>query len=448
MVRVPTPYSGNGLAAGRRQLVNAVRGVGRSVYRQAVEQFRESRRRNRVNNQLNAVLGHDRPTARPVSGTTGGGAAGATQVKVKPNVVSKRYSRVKRRKVAVKKLKGKLVGFVKDVVKCQENSGVYKKVVAGDQTIKLGTTDSLNGSKILWTGFNNQQNNTTPYTEDALKFTPLSAKRILDAVSVLYNGKTAAVNFEKSTGNFDAKELKVEVQYASYRLELTNHSESTAWVTCYEVMAKDNSQIDFINSAANIISSGTFDFSSSPALFQFQPPSSLTGQYKMPINMNFSDIKGLEKLYHIKKLSKKLVKPGRSYVYKCSEKDFCVEMYKKTFTSTDNQGGTGGTGPIAALATYPKGERQLIFQFDPLPTIALGTNYSTAALCAGVYDKRFIWAVRTDEYYKITQPRNTIDAQAGNKIKLLQGTAVPGDATNTIGKYSLGFETTQSPVYG
>lgn len=413
--------------------------VGRQLYKQGVKYAKGKMRFNRQSNQLDDVLGHSRPTAKPKSG------AGAS-VSRKVEYRSKRYSRVKRRPVKIKKIRNRLVGFVKDVVKCQENFGVYKRTIGGDQTTKLSLDDEGNATKMVWTGFNKFQANNTPYTSDALKFTPLSAKRILDAASVLYNNKTPAVNYESSTNNFDYKVTKIEVAYASYKLQLTNNTEGTFWVTCYEAIAKESSQVPVLEAAQTFINDGTFSGTSTNAYFGWAAPSSLANQYKMPINMSFSDVQGLDKAYHFKKVNKKLVKPGHQFNYAISERDFCVELYKKTYVSTDIQPGSSGLD--AAIATYPKGERQLLFVFEPLPQVVTGGTYSTVGLSTLSYDKHFIWGVRTDEYFKIMQPRNTLDAYAGNKVKLLQGTIIPSDASGTYVKQGHGFVATSAPVYG
>lgn len=434
--------SNSALGYNNRQLLN-------TAYRVLKNKVQKAASRSSA---LDSAIGHEGSSSRKRSRT------GATVPKGRPvsnYVHSKRYSRVRYRKVKFRrvnnkkagKLRRRLAGFVKDVVKCQENIGVYKRIISGDVSANLGTGSDVDASKVLWTGHNKVQQNGGDYTVEACKFTPMSAKRILDAASVLYNGKTAAVNYENGTGNFDAKVTKVEVMYSSYKLELTNHTFIPYWITCYEITPKENSQIDFVNTTQNIIAASTFDYSSNVGYFGIAPAFDNFGnKYKTAINLEWSDIKGLDKIYDIKKLSRKFIKPGKAFEYKTSAKDYCVEFSKMTYSSTDIQ--PGSSGPVSALATYPKGEKQLIFKAEPVTHLVKNSSRATAALSTHQAVFSVCWAVKTEEFFKIMQPRNTPVAYQGNKVKLFQGTAPPGSEDGTRESYGYGFIQDFNPALG
>lgn len=431
-------------------------GVGKKLVNMAI---------NKANGYLSDALAHRGPTKR--TGTDAGHNAGShhkmRRLNAQRHYGTRKYSRVRFRKVKFKKvgkLKKQLSGFVKDVVKCEENFGVYKRVGLGDLSSNLGGASQC--YKGMWAGFNAFQANSSPFTQDACRFTPLSAKRCLDAASVLFNAKTAAYNYEGNTGsNFDAPSTKVEVAYASYKLELTNHTFVPHWITCYEVSPKENSATPFLDTLDTFVNSSTFNFSVTGAsgFGVVSSSDSLPLKYIQPLNQNWSDFKGLDKLYNIKKLRRSLVKPGKSFIYKTSEKDVCVEFSKKTYASTDTvtaQGGTGGSGQIAALATYAKGEKQLIIQFEPVTHViskTSGGNAATATTSVQIAAYNVCWTVRCDEYWKIMQPRNTAIANTGNKVKLLQapsstqlfGGTAPADSRIS---YSMGFLGNFDPADG
>lgn len=321
--------------------------------------------------------------------------------------------RNKKGKMVMKKV---VTNVVHDVMKCQTNVGVYKKIVGGDVDSTTGAVGAgTNNSHLMLTGFRKWGANAGTFTVDATRFTPLSAKRILDASSVLFNGKLPAVDWENATDNFNVTSLKVEVDYASYALTLKNCTEWVYDVTCYELTNKSSSQVPALDTIHLMVGSGNQNITSSPAVIGFQSVAGVNHSYVTPLNLNFSDIRGVNANYSIKVLQKKRVGVMEEIQYKTSRSKYCVEFSKHLYESNDGSGGSG-------LATYAKGEKQIIFAFTPILHLAHNNsnNHSASLRVDAGVNLHTGWAVKVEEYFKILEPDGTADANQGEKVKLFQ----------------------------
>lgn len=150
----------------------------------------------------------------------------------------KRYGAKRRRRLA-KRSRKQIKNVVKRVLQCGENVGLYTKDYLHQYSPSVGAADlqvvfdagQVNDANASGTGGNNKL---ADPTNEALKFSPFSGRKMLDAVSVLYNGKPKGLNFaatdatipgiDPSTKNFELKDLKVDFLYCSYELNITNNS--------------------------------------------------------------------------------------------------------------------------------------------------------------------------------------------------------------------------------
>lgn len=66
--------------------------------------------------------------------------------------------------------------------------------------------------------------NSGDYTAPALRFNAFDVHKLLDAASVLYNGKTKNINYRLTPQNFDPKDLTVNFAYCSWEITISNQS--------------------------------------------------------------------------------------------------------------------------------------------------------------------------------------------------------------------------------
>lgn len=150
---------------------------------------------------------------------------------------------MKRRRRNVKQRRTKAIkGVVKRILQCQENIGLYTKEYMHQFS---PIVDTANYQVVFDAGqindANSNNNGINDPTNGALKFSPFTAQKLLDAVSVLYNGKTKGLNYNATTGstpppnekNFATKDLKVEFTYCSFELLMKNNSECVYDIEVY-----------------------------------------------------------------------------------------------------------------------------------------------------------------------------------------------------------------------
>lgn len=117
-----------------------------------------------------------------------------------------------------------IVKAVKDIAKDQ-NVSTYRKMLVGDFNPMIYYNAGANtavpiGKKHWFSHFKKATNNAT-FTYYGLEFSCFTPYRIIDAMSVLYNGKTAAAAVDTTTGNI-AHSTIGHIVYASTTFEMTN----------------------------------------------------------------------------------------------------------------------------------------------------------------------------------------------------------------------------------
>lgn len=146
--------------------------------------------------------------------------------------VKRKAPYLKKRKTASKTLKKQ----IKSVLEKERNVGTFHKNYVMDQRMHIIAPNSQN----FFSHGKRGNANAAPYTIANCGFTPFDLRKILDAVSVMYNGKIKGFAFDALTNNFDRKGLKIDVQYMSYGLEIKNIAMVPYHVTLYRATAKEN----------------------------------------------------------------------------------------------------------------------------------------------------------------------------------------------------------------
>ncbi len=85
--------------------------------------------------------------------------------------------------------------------------------------------------------------NPAPYLPEACGFEPFAVRKLLDAVSVLYNGKAQSFNYNTTTDNFPAKGLKVNFLHCSSTIEMTNDTKEPYDYTVYKCRPRTNTNV-------------------------------------------------------------------------------------------------------------------------------------------------------------------------------------------------------------
>lgn len=201
-------------------------------------------------------------------------------------------------------------------------------------------------------------------------------RKILDAVSVLFNGKPTAMNGYLTPGNMDDKTTKFRLQYASVAVTFKNITDIT-W-DC-EFWAIDNKHQD----------AATFDSDYTAALTNLNQVGGTTSLITK-IGVQPSQIPQLAKNYHMKKI-KKTLKPGYSYTYFTSIADRIIDYIQ--YYEGDQ------------LQFFQKFSKQLTMRCKPTMSSSFNTvggNVGYFSGDAGQFDHPFM--VEVTEKYKLDCP--------------------------------------------
>lgn len=361
-----------------------------------------------------------RKRTNSVSSGTARRFAGLPRAASRKRVAFKRLSMRKSsykkpRKVNMKKLRSKAKKVIKNVVQktleCDLPVGTYHR----DYVQEMNWTQIAANTQLVFGAGTRLSFNISPYTTKALEFTAFSSLKLIDAVSVVYNNKAKALNYENLIGNFgttagaytaEIKKLKVSYTYCSYEVQYTNH---TPWP--YEVKVLiGKCKMDSATGMATAWENGIDSL-----------PWRQGGANRNTINMGVGGLKPLHNNWDVK-VKHTLLKPGESRTIKLYFKG-CVD-YNKHSVGTD-----------IAPPEYLKGITQsILFVAKPMSAIqgfeVEGPHPSppplTAAQTMGVVgittgnslQKAITCEVR--EIYKFLQPANTPDSEEGNGLVWLR----------------------------
>ncbi|AMB42977.1 hypothetical protein [Circovirus-like genome DCCV-8] len=296
---------------------------------------------------------------------------------------------------------------VEKVISCKDNVGIYTKAYGGDirTDVNLGTKSVIVHAQRL-------QENTDPYSEFGMRFTPFILKRVLDAASVLYKAKPKSVAGPGQLGapNFDYKGLKVDVLYASYHLAATNMTNTKYYVEIVEFTNKFNGNAAVMDVVQELLKGTNFQ--------QGEPSftNGLNGRWRIDCDLEFGMIKGLSSRYAMKSFGRKLVRPGETINYFTKDK-MCIDFQRKLFVE--------GESADPEVPSYAKGEKQVVLVIQPVT--GLIANATKHTVCMHTVDDKanFGFVVKVNEVFKILEPDATLDANQGDKRVFLSDFTVP-----------------------
>lgn len=327
----------------------------------------------------------------------------APAVKKTKTKKGRKMKRKMRRRAREKK---KATKFVKDIVKrelhCKADIGVYNKCYTSD----LRCANDIN-DEVTWLAGARYRNQLSGQdTERGLQFQPHTLNKILDAASIVYNGKTKAINWESTTNNFDIASLKLNLIYASYKLEIFNMEFYPHEVTIYEVTNKTPLDTSFLTNVDNNVGSMKW-VGGAPAVTQLS-----NSHWSLDFGLEPSMVKGIEKQYRIRKVAKKVLMPGSKMHYFSKLGPHCIDYAK-------HRNSTGG------MPFHLKGDKQVVLRIRPM----MHVTYNTAASGGADVQATFIQSTQstaagsnfstfgfyTEEVYKFEMPGETDDAREGSQ---------------------------------
>jgi hypothetical protein len=324
----------------------------------------------------------------------------------------RRVSRNTKKRGVKRRARENIKSVVKNVLACQENVGVYTKVYSGD----FGSSNTGANTCLLFNGSKRENGNTSPHTTFTMQFTPNSVKRILDAASILYNGKSKSVDID-AAGNFGYQGLKVEVIHSSYKLELWNYTDLDYDVEIHEFTAKRDSLIDVASSMESLIRGENW-VGGVPAWTNAAP------QFTTEVGFEMGQVKAIAQKYKHKVVKKQRVNVGEMISYYDSYKG-CVDFSKHVVQQS------GATAPN--LASYAKGHKEIVIRLTPvlhaqrIKVTASGNIIKSLASYGTSPDNAAVgWFTVAKEVYKMFQPDETPDAQEGDKRAYLNDVPNPG----------------------
>lgn len=333
-------------------------------------------------------------------------------------------------KVKVSRAAAKKIGsIVQKTLDKNTTINTYRKNYTMDQKVHFDRPDI----DFYLIGGRRSDSNSGAYTEKALSFTPLSVERIVDAASVLWNGKAATINSAFEIGNLAYDKTTLHVVYASAKYKLINHSAVPLDVEVIEVTNKDTREArSFFQTAAEQLSSNNIVAvnNNSPTLFI---NTASDNSFATSRGLEFTDLSALSDFYSWKVVKRRHLQHGASisFGYKISDRKIDVSEFSH---------GTGGT----LLADYCRGDRQIIIKVTPRLHGMFRTTGGTFPFTS-TYETNNWWtvglAMSCKEVYKIAQPGNVTDANEGSKTVIFSDEPIRA----TIGLPDMGVTVCNQP---
>lgn len=186
-------------------------------------------------------------------------ATGNAKKKVKKAAPKKAVARrtIKDNKKPMK-LSRKLSDAVRKVATNVHNKtfpeGIYHKNYVGHHDSVITTANSVD----VFSSVQRRGGNTTPYTTVGMGITPFNGRKLMDACSVLYNGKAAGINYELATGNFGFSGFKANIKHASWSMNMINNTSVIYEFRLIKAKNRQNGNTDFYTDYSTAISSETW----------------------------------------------------------------------------------------------------------------------------------------------------------------------------------------------
>lgn len=316
--------------------------------------------------------------------------------RVKGKANYKKRRRAKRRKQAIKSKKTfdkKVTKVVKKVMECAENVGTYNKTYTGDFEPYVNA-----GQYRVAYSMNRNTTNASPHTVFNMSYV-MTRKKILDAVSVLFNSKTKGMNWSDPTNLFGIKGLKIDVLYMSQEYIWWNYTEYAFDVEIFEITNKYNTETPFIEDAASMLAADEWE-GGVPTL-----TSATTTAYDMSFALEFGMIKGVNSKYIIKKVKSGRLYPGQSVKYFKKWGHQCIDFTKQTVLA----------GGVQVLPSYAKGDTQFILRYTPVTHGHTSSTTMIATNLANATSHDYGFLVEVKETFKFFQPAETDETKGGDK---------------------------------
>jgi hypothetical protein len=304
----------------------------------------------------------------------------------------RRRKRVTSNKNLSKTQKRQTKAIAKAVVACGNSEAIFYKNYVCQRPVPVGWDNTNN----FTFGYRNGANN-GDFTAESLRFAAFTGDKLLDAASILYNGKNSAVfnSPQVDTNNFSVKTTRLDFKYCSYTLTVKNNTDAVLSLTVYKVIPKRSTSVSIDTEFVNRIGSENYVGA---------VPSETTR------NFNMMKIESLKKLYHIEKKTYRFV-PG-THITLSDTWHGCMDLAKWTESQTSVR-------PF----NYLKGiSIQYYFQIDGELQAAHNTTGDILRVSRATYPAAALSVNRTKcllfetkEVYKLMEPDTTVDAQQGDK---------------------------------
>ena len=326
-------------------------------------------------------------------------ATAYSRTKKRKTVKTKKTKKVANKRRLASKSRKLIKGVVENVLHCKDNMGVYTKIIGGDFQPNC---DQDEHRFCTWTS--RVQANIGDYSAYAMAFLPFTQKRILDAASVLFNGKAATPLIDLGPGNFESRGLKVDLAYGSYELEFHNYTDIDYECEIWEMTPKTSSNIPFHETLLELKNAMLWR-SGVPYI---QPSTNPTAgnNWQMHGALEFGMIKGLSNKYKMSKYKSGKFHPGEKWTYFKTHKE-CYDFNEKMTVE--------GVSAEAELASYPKGKPQIVFKWKPvfhLQLSGIGAGFTGNVESATSASRGFLTVCK--EVFKIVQPPETEDQYEGD----------------------------------
>ena len=320
----------------------------------------------------------------------------------------------KRKRGLTRKTSKKIKSIVKRQLECDFNKSVFER------NYHFQVTPQVNPGKQFY--FNAGDPNVVgpAFGVSGLNFNfrVLSPRKLLDAVSVLYNGKDSTVGASQPIGSFDVEKTSANFHYASATYTITNITDVE-----YEFhMFEFENRRSFSGVALDVFDEAM----TKTAWVGTEPTSDDFGTY--PTQFDF-----FKERYKTTKQLKFVLKPGQKkrLYYKFSG---CID-FKKFMIDADSMYASCRGFKELNFICYPT--EALNFNVDAAdPTGATGVSYPNR-LAPRVSPGR-CFAVEVNEVYKVQQPDETEDSKEGN-FRCLHNYVMPletGGNANNIQKFA------------
>lgn len=308
--------------------------------------------------------------------------------KPKARVVAKRRKASKRR--MVKQIKS----VVKREMQCSENVGVYTKLYTGEIEPTV-----IAGRDNYCFAFTRNNNNIAPYTVFNCLFKPFSRKKILDAVSTLYNGKARSLDVD-AAGNFNLEGVKIETLYCSYEMMVSNYTQFPYEVELWSIENKENNDRLPLDAISKMELADEWVGS--------DPKYELVAgnQYSVDKCFDLSMIKGLASKFKLKREKRGMLYPGGTLKHFVKQGAKCYDMTKDLFVTNDG---------VAVLPSHSKGEISYFLKYSPVLHMYSSTTNYVATNSSNTGGVSYGFLVQIKEVFKFFEPAETSDTQHGDK---------------------------------